>query len=85
MKDFDGYVELMSELLRIPKQSGLDPSDSIYDDWGLDSLQAFELIVLTEGLAGLSVPPEDIPALFLISDAYGYYELCLKLVDSERD
>lgn len=39
----------------------------------LDSLQAYELMIATESLAGCYVPPEDAPRLDTLGAAYAYY------------
>jgi acyl carrier protein len=76
MKTMTAYVALMSELLSIELPIDLSSEMSIFDDWGLDSLQAFELIILTEDLAGLVVPPAQIPPIYTVGDAFIYYEQC---------
>jgi acyl carrier protein len=67
----------MSDLLRIEPTEHLAVDSSIYGDWGLDSLQTFELIIMTEDLAGLRVPPAEVPPIYLIGDAYDYYLKCI--------
>lgn len=63
---------------RIASLLGVDiPDDSsrylgLYD-LGLDSLQAFELLVITEALAGPTVVLEEVPELCTMDDAYQYY------------
>lgn len=47
--------------------------DGLFDDWGLDSLQAFQMIIVTEAMAGAVVPPPEIPEIFTVGDAYAYY------------
>jgi acyl carrier protein len=66
----------MSEILELDPQ-GINVESGLYDDWGLDSLQAFELIIMSEQLAGLAVPPAEIPDMYSAGDAYGYYQRCL--------
>lgn len=46
----------------------------IFDDLDLDSLEALELLVIVESLAGLMVPPEETPLIFTLGDAYNYYQ-----------
>lgn len=63
---------------------GLDIEDVIctaetglFDEWALDSLQAFQMIVAIEGIAGAVVPPPRIPEMMTVGDAYDYYvSLC---------
>lgn len=40
---------------------------------GLDSLQAFQLIIFIEALANVDVPPLDLPDIYTVQDAYDYY------------
>ena len=47
---------LSSELLGVAVPQGLDAESSLYEDWGIDSLQALELVIMTEQHAGLVVP-----------------------------
>lgn len=49
------------------------PEDGLFEVWGLDSLQAFQMIVVVEDLAGCLVPPPEIPTILVVSDAYAYY------------
>jgi len=53
------------------------PTTGVFDDLGLDSLQAFELILVTEELAlgdrGATFYPQEVPAIFTMGDAYDYY------------
>lgn len=46
---------------------------SIYDDWAIDSLQAFQVIIVTEAMAGALVPPPELPELYTPADVYAYY------------
>jgi acyl carrier protein len=73
------YLAMMSEMLQVQAIEPLEPQSSLYEDWGIDSLQAFELIILTEQLAGLHIPPAEIPLMFTVQDAYEYYQLCRTL------
>ena len=72
--NFDQFVERLQALLRVTFPDPVDRSDGLYDDLGLDSFQAFELLIIIEGLAGSMVPPVEIPELYTLADAYAYYE-----------
>lgn len=50
-----------------------DERASIFEDWVLDSLRTFQLIVVVEAMAGVAVPPASIPEMYSIGDVYGYY------------
>lgn len=67
------FCERIFGLLEVPVPDPLDPHLGLFDDLGLDSLQAFELVVGTEQLAGRDVPPPEVPALWTVADAYRYY------------
>lgn len=68
----------LAALLEIDLEGGgVSPTDDLFDDWGLDSLQAFQMIVTVEGLAGVVVPPPEIPEMFTVGDAYAYYRSLL--------
>jgi len=76
LHSLEEYLSLMGEMLQAPIHGTLNGESGLYDDWGIDSLQAFELIILTEQLAGIHIPPADIPLMFTVNDAYAYYVLC---------
>jgi acyl carrier protein len=85
VRTLESYVTLMTELLDLrPLENPTDDID-LYEEWGLDSLQAFELIILTEQLAGLDVPVVEVPAMFTIGDAYIYYGKCVQMAINETE
>ena len=49
------------------------PWTGLYDQLALDSFQAFEMLLVIEDMAENEAPPMEIPALFTLGDAYGYY------------
>jgi RimJ/RimL family protein N-acetyltransferase/acyl carrier protein len=72
---YDTFADELAELL------GLDDVErpvsrylGLYDELGLDSLQAVQLLVMIEALAGVGDPPGEPPKLFTFDDAYRYYE-----------
>lgn len=67
----------VAELLNVETPDEVNPYDSLYEDWGLDSLQAFELIIIVESLAGSLVPPASVPEIFTVQDAFDYYRSML--------
>lgn len=73
---FEEYVSALTEALELTTIDGFDRSKGLMDELGLDSLEAFELVLATEELAGLSEPSSTIPAIFTLSDAYQYYLKC---------
>lgn len=70
---FDGYRDLVIEELGLETSHGLGPEAGLETDLSMDSFSVFELIVLTERLADLAVPPAELPPLFTLGDAYSYY------------
>jgi acyl carrier protein len=73
---FDHAGEFAAELagmLRLDGAASFDVDAGLFADWGLDSLQAFEMIIIIESMAGCLVPPAEIPELLTVGDAYGYY------------
>jgi acyl carrier protein len=62
----------------MPLLTGYADTTSLFDELGLDSMNAFELIIITEQLAGLSVPLPDLPPIFTLGDAYAYYLAALE-------
>ena len=67
------FASELASLLQLAGEDRFDPGVSLFDDWALDSLQAFEMIVIVESMAGATVPPPVLPELFTVGDAYGYY------------
>jgi acyl carrier protein len=55
----------------------LHPHTGLYDDLGIDSIQALEMIFAIESHAGCDVPPDELPMLFTIGDAHEYHESLL--------
>jgi acyl carrier protein len=45
----------------------------LYDELGLDSFDAFMLLLLIESLAGVDFPPDTPPALWTLGDGFNYY------------
>lgn len=68
----EAFLKRLATLLGIPNVT-VETGASLFDDWGLDSLQAFQLIVATESIAGALIPPEEIPEIWTVDDAYAYY------------
>lgn len=71
-KDFAGRLLTM---LDVELPAKLTRDADLYADLGLDSLQAFQLVLLIESLTGVVVPPETVPALYSLGDAFDYYAM----------
>lgn len=66
-------LDRIVDLLDIAPSDPHNPYLSLFDDWGLDSLQTFQLIIITESLADCAVPPPEVPELYTPGDVYDYY------------
>lgn len=49
---------------------------TLFDELALDSMQAFELILVTEEIADLLLPPVQMPSMYTLGDVYRYYVAC---------
>lgn len=72
---FELFVARISAMLRVAIPPGVAPGTGLYDDLGLDSFQAFELLIVIESLAEVTLPPMDLPQLFTLGDAFEYYRV----------
>lgn len=73
MLSLDEYCRRIFGLLDVPAPEPVDAAAGLFEELALDSLQAFELVVATEQLAGREVPPPELPAIWTVGDAYRYY------------
>jgi acyl carrier protein len=74
LHSLQGFVEQLFPLLQVPIPRTIDPDLLLTEDLDIDSIQTLELVLLTEHLAGLWVPPADIPLILTLGDAYDYYK-----------
>ena len=58
------------------------PTDDLYSGIGLDSMQAFELILITEEVAGGRVAAGEVPPLSTFGDAFNYYRTVVRSASS---
>jgi acyl carrier protein len=73
--DFDTFARMLLARLDVDDpRTSITPTTGLYDDVGLDSFQAFELLIVIETAAGLDVPPADLPVILTMGDAYSYYQ-----------
>jgi len=82
---FDAYVAGLFESLDIDWWDNRQPSDELYSEIGLDSMQAFEVVLYSEEMAGLRFPPAEIPMIFTLGEAYSYYCLAVEIVAAAKD
>jgi acyl carrier protein len=74
--EYASFMRKVVELLEVEQTNTFNPYDSLYEEVGLDSLQAFQLVVIIESLAD-ATPVDDIPELYTMQDAFEYYaSLC---------
>jgi acyl carrier protein len=74
MLSSESFVTRLASILNVDLGPiGMSLDVSLYEDWALDSLQAFQMIVAIESLADAIVPPVEIPELFTPLDAFEYY------------
>jgi len=71
---FEQFVERLGTLLRVDFPNPPNPYENLYDDLGLDSVKAFEMLIIIESLAECMVPPMELPEIFTLADAHEYYE-----------
>lgn len=80
--DFSTYCDRILPLLGVELEEPRAELD-LYDEVGLDSFQALELVLLSEQLAGLYAAVMDIPIILSLGDAYGYYTACFEAKSSD--
>lgn len=74
MFDLQSFGQRVAVLMEIEIPDEVSPYDGLFEEWALDSLQAFQLIVVIEALADVMVPPPSIPEMFTVGDAYAYFQ-----------
>ena len=73
LADVSAFGRRLAELLGLERDHPVHADEGLFDDWSLDSLQAFQLIITVETMAEIDVPPTEIPSIFTVGDAYAYY------------
>ncbi len=76
------FARRVAGLLEIEIEADVNPYDHLVDDWGIDSLQVFQVLVIVEAMAGAMVPPPEVPDLQTVGDAYDYYRALLVTIDA---
>jgi len=72
--DFNAFATVLVERLGLEDVPALQPWVGMFDDLGIDSFQAFEVLIIIETAAGLDVPPPELPEIFTLGDAFEYYQ-----------
>ena len=73
MLDYTNFTTHLAELLGLETDFSIAPDVGLYDDLSLDSIQALELLIITESLADIGAPLIEIPELYTMGDVYDYY------------
>lgn len=81
----DAYFRVLVERSSFELSSDATPYDHVRTSLDLDSLQLFELLVITEMMADVLVPPETLPPIERLVDLYDYYLSCVASSDSVTD
>jgi acyl carrier protein len=77
MLAFDPFAQRFAEEFAPDVDFRVLAASGLFDDLGLDSFAAFRMILFLEELADVPFPPDDIPPMFTVGDAYDYYcSLC---------
>jgi acyl carrier protein len=74
MKSIHDFAGQLIQLLELdPRICATSDDTQLFDQWGLDSLQAFQLVVAIESMAGALVPPPIVPEMYTVGEAYRYF------------
>ncbi len=73
MLSFNDFFQRVLALLELEFDGTVNPYDGLYSELALDSFQALQLIIITESLADVALPPVDLPELYTAQDSYDYY------------
>jgi hypothetical protein len=71
--DFDDFARLLVGHLGLGGDGPWYPWTGLYDDLGVDSFQAFQLILVIEAAAGVDRDGAELPPVHTLGDAYEYY------------
>jgi acyl carrier protein len=71
--DFGEFAELLISHMELPYTGPFERSTGVYDELGVDSLQAFQMLIIIETAAELDVPSLELPDIITLGDAYDYY------------
>lgn len=72
MHSFEDFIKPFAREFN-PDNLPISRSTGLYDELALDSFDAFRLLLFLEDLADVPFPPNDVPKLFTVQDAYRYY------------
>ncbi len=83
MLTIEKYTELFSAEFN-PDGLPISPTTGLFDEMGLDSFDAFRMLLFLESLADVQYPPDEVPPIFTVGDSYGYYRALLAHAQAER-
>lgn len=72
--DLDQFVRQLRDEFDLVVPEGTAAHDDLYDVPGFSSLDAYEILLATEELAGADAPPIEAPPIRSLADAFAYYE-----------
>lgn len=75
MMEFRRFAGAFKKELAPDFPEPMEPSTTLFEDLALDSFAAFRMILFLEELADVPFPPDDIPPMFVVGDAYDYYTM----------
>ena len=70
---FERFAAAVLDELDIEVGFPVAATTDLYDEIGLDSLQAMELLLVVEGWSGRTDHLDDLPVVFTMGDAYAHY------------
>ena len=74
MLSLNDFLDRIIDMIQVDPDDHHDAGASLYADWAIDSLQAYQLVIAIEALADVDVPPDFVPELFTPADLYDYYQ-----------
>jgi acyl carrier protein len=72
--DVDAFALALIAEMQISDALARYPEVDLFTDWGLDSLQSFQLVVIIEALAEVQRPPVEAIDIRTLGDAFTYYK-----------
>lgn len=73
--DLDQFVQELRDGFDLGIPADAAAHDDLYEHAGFSSLDAYELLLATEDMAGADAPPIDAPPIRTLAEAFTYYEL----------
>jgi acyl carrier protein len=70
---FEQFVSRLRGLWRVEIPDQVTPDTSLFDDLAIDSIQAFELLIIIESVADCMVPPVEVPEMYTLADTFDYF------------